>query len=167
MNLFSTEPTFCYREILKFWGLLSTNSFLLYVNDVPQSLKELELYLYTEDTYVYNQQKAFQEIVNVVNREISNLSQWFVDNKLLIYFREDKTKYFIGKPYHITSLHYGISWLLSRFKPKWRISSSCNCSKYYYKAKISAKEVLQPVIYCSAHLLNLTLINSAHSDALY
>ena len=66
--------------------------FLLYVNDLPQSSSDAGSYLYADDTYIFYQHKDIKKIEKVLNKESSSLCQWFIDNKLSIHFREDKTK---------------------------------------------------------------------------
>ena len=66
--------------------------FLLYVNDLPQSLSDAGSYLYADDTPVFSTSMRTLKIKNVLNKEFSSLCQWFIDNKLSIHFGEDKTK---------------------------------------------------------------------------
>ena len=49
-------------------------------------------YLYADDTCIFYQHEDVKKIENVLNKEFSSLCQWFIDNKLSIHFREDKTK---------------------------------------------------------------------------
>ena len=65
---------------------------LLHINDLPQSLSEAGSYLYADDTCVFYQHVKITE--NVLNKELSPLRkcQWFIGNKLLINFGEEKTK---------------------------------------------------------------------------
>ena len=66
--------------------------FLLYVNDLPQSLSDTGSYLYADDTCIFYQHEDVKKIVNALNKEFSSLCQWFIGNKLSIHFGEDKTK---------------------------------------------------------------------------
>ena len=65
--------------------------FLIYVNDMRQAV-ECNLYLYADDSYLLFQHKSVTEIKKQLNKDSSNICGWFVDNKLSIYFGEDKTK---------------------------------------------------------------------------
>ena len=65
--------------------------FLLYLNDLPQSLSDAGSYLYANDTCIFYKHEGIK-IENVLNKEFSSLCQWFIDNKLSIHFGEDKTK---------------------------------------------------------------------------
>ena len=72
-------------------SILGPLIFLLYVNDMPQSV-ECDLYLYADDSCLVFQHKDVKEIEKQLNKDFSNLCEWFLDNKLSIHFGEDKTK---------------------------------------------------------------------------
>ena len=65
--------------------------FLIYVNDVSQAVK-CHLFLYSDDSCLVSQHKDINEIEKQLHVDFSNICDWFVDNKLSIYFGEDKTK---------------------------------------------------------------------------
>ena len=65
--------------------------FLLYINDMSLAI-DCELLLYADDTCLIFQHKDIHEIEIVLNKNLSTLCDWFVDNKLSIHFGEDKTK---------------------------------------------------------------------------
>ena len=65
--------------------------FLLYVNDVKQAV-DCDLFLYADDSCLVYQHKDVKEIERNLNKNFSNVCDWFVDNKLSIHFGEDKTK---------------------------------------------------------------------------
>ena len=73
-------------------SILGPLLFLLYVNDLPQSLSDAGSYLYADDTCIFYQHENVKKNENVLNKEFSSLLQWFIDNKLSIHFGEDKTK---------------------------------------------------------------------------
>ena len=64
---------------------------LVYFNDLPISLRETASNLYADDTCIYYQHRDIQKI-DVLNKELSSLCEWLIDNKLSIHFGEDKTK---------------------------------------------------------------------------
>ena len=66
--------------------------FLIYINDLPQSLSGSRPYLYVDDTCMFYQDKKIDEIEDVLKKEFSTCCAWFVDNRLLIHFGEDRTK---------------------------------------------------------------------------
>ena len=50
------------------------------------------LFLYVDDTCLDCQHKDINEIENRLNKDFESICDWFVDNKLSIYFGDDKTK---------------------------------------------------------------------------
>ena len=73
-------------------SILGPLLFLLYVNDLPQSLLDAGSYLYADDTCIFYQHEDVKKIENVSNKQFSSLCQWFIDKKLSIHFREGKAK---------------------------------------------------------------------------
>ena len=73
-------------------SILGPLLFLIYINDLSQSLSESASNLYAHDTCIYYQLKDIQKIENALNKEFSFLCEWFISNKLSIHFGEDKTK---------------------------------------------------------------------------
>ena len=90
INAFSEAGTLKYG--VPQGSILGPLLFLLYVNDLPQSLSDAGSYLYADDTCIFYQHEDVKKIENVLNKEFSSLCQWFIDNKLSIHFGEDKTK---------------------------------------------------------------------------
>ena len=65
--------------------------FLIYVNDMPQAVKS-NLFLYADDSCLMYQHRDVEETQKQQNKDSENVCDWFVYNKLRIYFGEDKTK---------------------------------------------------------------------------
>ena len=72
-------------------SILSPLLFLIYVNDMPMTVK-CDLFLYADDTCLVFQSKNVKDIEKQLNEDFANICDWFVDNKLSIHFGEDKTK---------------------------------------------------------------------------
>ena len=72
-------------------SILGPLLFRIYVNDIPQAVNS-NLLLYADDSCIMFQHKEVEEIEKVLNNDFENISDWFVDNKLSIYFGEDKNK---------------------------------------------------------------------------
>ncbi len=70
--------------------------FLIYINDMPKSLKKMIALLFADDSTVYLSGSSLPELVNIVNSELHILCEWFKSNKLSL--NVDKTNYMtIGK----------------------------------------------------------------------
>ena len=89
-NIFSEAGTLKYG--VPEGSILGPLLFLLYVNDLPQSLSDAGSYLYADDTCIFYQHENVKKIENILNKEFPSLYQWFIDNELSIHFGEDKTK---------------------------------------------------------------------------
>ena len=72
-------------------SILGSLLFLLYVNDMPQAV-DCELFLYADGSCLVYQQKDTKAIETKLNNNFSSVCNWFVGNKLSIYFGEDTTK---------------------------------------------------------------------------
>ena len=72
-------------------SILGPLLFLLYVNDMPQAING-RLMLYADDSCVVFQHKDIEVIEKQLNKDFTNLCEWFVDNRLSIHFGDDKTK---------------------------------------------------------------------------
>ena len=70
--------------------------FLLYVNDMVASCKELELVLFADDTNIFAKGKNPAELFNKVNTGLKSLSRWFSHNKLTLNLKKTEYVYFGG-----------------------------------------------------------------------
>ena len=87
-------------------SILGPLLFLIYINDIPQSV-DCELLLYADDTCLIHQNQNTDIIQEKLNNEFSNLCDWFIDNRLSIHFGEDKTK----------SILFGSNYKVKKAKP--------------------------------------------------
>ena len=85
---FSTTKIECEVPQVSILGPLL---FLLYVNDMKQAV-DCDLFLYADDSCLVYQHKDVRKIEQILNKNFSNICDWFVDNKLSIHFGEDKSK---------------------------------------------------------------------------
>ena len=58
---------------------------------MPQAVKS-NLFLYVDDSCLVFQGKDVIEIEKQLNKDFTNICEWFVDNRLSIHFGDDKTK---------------------------------------------------------------------------
>ena len=72
-------------------SILGPLLFLIYVTDMSQAVKG-NLFLYADDSCFACQHNGINEIQKQLHEDFSNICYWFVDNKLNIYFNEDRTK---------------------------------------------------------------------------
>ena len=80
----------CLKEYLVY-------TFLLYVNDMMQAVN-CDLLLYVDDKGLIFQHKGINIIEQQLNRNFSNICDWFVDNNFSIHFSEDKAKSILFAP---------------------------------------------------------------------
>ena len=80
-------------------SILGTLLFLIYINDLPQAVKESDIRLYADDTCISYAHKKVEYIEEKPNQDFDSLCDcFFLDNKLSIQFGEDKTKTIIFSP---------------------------------------------------------------------
>ena len=74
-------------------SILGPLLFLLCINNMPQAVDcdlFLALFLYADNTCLLFQHKHLEWIKEELTKNFSNVCDWFVDNKLMIHFGEDK-----------------------------------------------------------------------------
>ena len=77
-------------------SILGPLFFLLYINDIANVSKLVDLILFADDTSIFFSHKDINYLNNVLNRELRKLSDWFIVNKLSLNLT--KTKFKIFKP---------------------------------------------------------------------
>ena len=81
-------------------SILGPLLFLLYINDMPDSLNNTTPSLYADDSEIYASSDNSGDLISKLNEDLKNLSRWMRKNKLQIH--PTKSKYmFIGSSYNI------------------------------------------------------------------
>ena len=73
--------------------------FLLYINDMPDSLSYSVSSLYADDTEIYASSNNCDDLVDKVNFDLQNIHKWLIENKLQTHFNKSKHM-FIGSSYN-------------------------------------------------------------------
>ena len=71
-------------------SILGPLLFLIDINDMLMAVKH-NLFLYPDGIWLVFQSKNAQHIEKQLDEDFANICDWFVNNKLSIHFREDKT----------------------------------------------------------------------------
>ena len=74
-------------------SILGPLLFLIYIDDVVDSIKNGNVTMYADDTTLYVSGTSFNEIQTMLQEDVNSLSQWIKDNKLTL--NVDKTKLMI------------------------------------------------------------------------
>ena len=68
------------------WSILAPLGFIIYVNDIPNSVPELSLILYADDTSAALSNKDISLLNNVMSNSVNKLNKWFQSNTLSLNF---------------------------------------------------------------------------------
>ena len=71
--------------------------FIIYVNDLPDCLKNINDILFADDTTLYISSKSINELYNLMNQELLTLSDWFKANKLSLNLSKTRCMLFTNK----------------------------------------------------------------------
>ena len=86
-------------------SILGPFLFLLEFNDMKQAV-DCDLFLYADDSCLVYQHKDVKEIERNLNKNFSDVCDWFVDNKLSIHLGEDKTEWILfGTKYRLNKVN--------------------------------------------------------------
>ena len=70
--------------------------FLLFINDIPNSVKDSSIKLFADDSNLFIVSNSLPALYSLANKEINSLSTWIDANKL--YINYDKTNYMLFQP---------------------------------------------------------------------
>ncbi|XP_065639571.1 uncharacterized protein LOC136072316 [Hydra vulgaris] len=79
-------------------SILGPLLFLIYINDLPQSLKKLDAVMFADDTSLFYSSASIENLFESVNDDLENLNTWFKVNKLSL--NTEKTKYILFHSNH-------------------------------------------------------------------
>ena len=68
--------------------------FLLYINDIAESSKILKFYVFADDTTVFYSDKTNPNTANLLNEELSKVSDWLAANKLSLNVKKSNFLHF-------------------------------------------------------------------------
>ena len=63
-------------------SILGPLLFLLYINDIINSTKQLHVILFADDTNISFQHKELNSLITIINKELEQLLTWFQSNRL-------------------------------------------------------------------------------------
>ena len=69
--------------------------FIIYINDIHRSSTIFQYILFADDTNLFLQHQNLNQMIQIANQEIKNVSQWLDSNKLTL--TVSKTKFMIFK----------------------------------------------------------------------
>ena len=72
-------------------SILGPLLFLLYINDIVKSSSILKFFLFADDTTIFYSSKHTNTLKNTINRELKNVNNWLIANKLSL--NTDKSCY--------------------------------------------------------------------------
>ena len=81
-------------------SILGPILFLLYINDIKNSAKQINFFLFADDTSTFLMHKHIEELEKIYNKELKNVKNWLDANKLslnisksnMILFKKNRTK---------------------------------------------------------------------------
>ena len=70
--------------------------FIIYANDLPNSMKHSKCILFADDTTVYHSSPNLRELIGLIEEDLVTLSDWFCANKLSL--NANKTNFLVVSP---------------------------------------------------------------------
>ena len=77
-------------------SILGPLFFIIYINDLPNSSRDLDFILFADDTSTFLEHNDPQTLINILKDELQNVSAWLIANKLSTNVK--KTKLMIFRP---------------------------------------------------------------------
>ena len=74
VNSVTSEPSRCTCGILQ-GSILGPLLFILYINDLPSFVKNVEVSMYADDTVLYTSSKQISTLVKMLNDDLSNVNK--------------------------------------------------------------------------------------------
>ncbi len=82
----SVDGTFSHRKLIACGitqgSILGTLLFLIYINDLPNSLEYSSTRMFADDTTLTPSSKSVPEIEIAINYDLANVKRWLSANKL-------------------------------------------------------------------------------------
>ena len=78
-------------------SILGPLLFLLYINDLPDSLHDTIPCLYADDTQIFTSAKDPAELTSKLNSDLNNINHWLISNKLQHHSSKTKLMYVASK----------------------------------------------------------------------
>ena len=104
VNSVTSEPSRCTCGIPQ-GSILGPLLFIIYINDLPSFVKNVEVSMYADDTVLYTSSKQISTLVKTLNDDLSNVNKWLIENKLSL--NVDKSEVMIISTRHkLSSIDY-------------------------------------------------------------
>ena len=71
-------------------SILGPILFVIYINDLPQSLLKSQIGMYVDDTVIYFSDPCPDVIKQVLQNDLTNVEKWLVSNRLILNQRKTK-----------------------------------------------------------------------------
>ena len=68
--------------------------FLIFINDMPNASKILKIYLFADDTSIYYESQALNEMIKEVNKELELGKRWLDASRLLLNIDKRQIMYY-------------------------------------------------------------------------
>ena len=88
-------------------SILGPLLFILYVNDITTTTSLLEIILFADDTTLLYLHPDISSKITLINKELSEISNWFKANKLFV--NASKTNYMMLGSSHITNKYFDVN----------------------------------------------------------